>query len=43
MGGVLNQKVDDRELPVPVIEELRALGMRPAINLPGLMKLLPPA
>ncbi len=41
MGGVLNQKVDDRELPVPVIEELRALGMRPAISLPGLVKLLP--
>lgn len=41
MGGVLNQKVDGHELPVPVVEELRALGMRPAINLPGLLKLLP--
>ena len=41
MGGVLNQKVDNQELPVPVVEELRALGMRPAISLPGLIKLLP--
>jgi methylmalonyl-CoA mutase cobalamin-binding subunit len=41
MGGVLNQKVDDQALPVPVVEELRALGMHPAISLPGLAKLLP--
>ena len=41
MGGVLNQKVDDQALPVPVVEELRALGMHPAISLPGLVKLLP--
>ena len=41
MGGVLNQKVDDQALPVTVVEELRALGMHPAISLPGLVKLLP--
>jgi len=42
MGGVLNQKVDEQALPVEVVEELRALGMHPAISLPGLVKLLPP-
>ncbi len=41
MGGVLNQKVDSQDLPVPVFEELKALGMHPAISLPGLTRLLP--
>ena len=41
MGGVLNQKVEEQALPVPVLDELRALGMRPANSLPGLVKLLP--
>jgi len=41
MGGVLNQKVDDQVLPVPVVEELRALGMHPAVGLPALARLLP--
>jgi methylmalonyl-CoA mutase cobalamin-binding subunit len=41
MGGVLNQKVADHSLPVPVIDELKALGMHPAISLPGLVRLLP--
>ena len=41
LGGVLNQKVADRSLPVPVIDELKALGMHPAISLPGLVRLLP--
>jgi len=41
MGGVLNQKTDDHALPVPVIDELKALGMHPATSLPGLVKLLP--
>ena len=41
LGGVLNQKVDDQALPVSVIDELRALGMHPAIGLPALARLLP--
>jgi methylmalonyl-CoA mutase cobalamin-binding subunit/GNAT superfamily N-acetyltransferase len=41
MGGVLNQKVDEQALPVAVVDELRALGMHPAISLPNLAKLLP--
>ena len=41
MGGVLNQKVADQTQPVPVIDELKALGMHPAISLPGLARLLP--
>ena len=41
MGGVLNQKIEDHALPVPVIDELKALGMHPATSLPGLVKLLP--
>jgi methylmalonyl-CoA mutase cobalamin-binding subunit len=41
MGGVLNQKIDDQALPVTVVEELRALGIHPAMSLPGLVKLLP--
>jgi methylmalonyl-CoA mutase cobalamin-binding subunit len=40
IGGVLNQKVDGQALPVPVIDELRALGMRPALALPALNELL---
>jgi hypothetical protein len=38
---VLNQKVEIHALPVPVIDELKALGMHPAISLPGLTRLLP--
>jgi methylmalonyl-CoA mutase cobalamin-binding subunit len=41
MGGVLNQKTAGHSLPVPVIDELKALGMHPAIGLPGLARLLP--
>ena len=41
MGGVLNQKTAGHSLPVPVIDELKALGMHPAISLPGLVRLLP--
>ena len=41
IGGVLNQKVETHVLPVPVIDELKALGMHPAISLPGLTRLLP--
>ena len=40
IGGVLNQKIEDRELPVPVFDELKALGMHPAVALPALGKLL---
>ena len=41
MGGVLNQKTADNSLPIPVIEELKALGMHPATSLPSLTRLLP--
>jgi methylmalonyl-CoA mutase cobalamin-binding subunit len=41
MGGVLNQKVDDQALPVTVVNELKALGMHPAVGLPALTRLLP--
>ena len=41
IGGVLNQKIDAEALPVPVVDELKALGMHPAISLPGLTRLLP--
>ncbi len=41
MGGVLNQKTDDQALPVPVIDQLKALGMHPATSLPGITRLLP--
>jgi methylmalonyl-CoA mutase cobalamin-binding subunit len=41
IGGVLNQKVDDQALPVAVVEELKALGMHPAVGLPALTRLLP--
>ena len=40
IGGVLNQKVDGRELPVPVVDELKKLGMLPVMALPGLPRLL---
>jgi methylmalonyl-CoA mutase cobalamin-binding subunit len=40
VGGVLNQKVDGEALPVPVVDELKALGMRPAAALPALTRLL---
>ena len=40
MGGVLNQKVEDRDLPVPVVDELKQLGMLPVLALPGLPRLL---
>ena len=41
IGGVLNQKVDGEALPIAVVEELRELGMHPAISLPALAQLLP--
>jgi methylmalonyl-CoA mutase cobalamin-binding subunit len=41
MGGVLNQKIENQALPVPVFEELKALGMHPAASLPGITRLLP--
>jgi len=40
MGGVLNQKTEDQALPVPVFDELKALGMLPAMALPAFAKLL---
>ncbi len=40
MGGVLNQKVEDQALPVPVAEQIRALGMQPALSLPSIAGLL---
>jgi methylmalonyl-CoA mutase cobalamin-binding subunit len=40
MGGVLNQKTEDQALPVPVFDELKALGMVPAMALPAFAKLL---
>ena len=40
MGGVLNQKTEGEELPVPVANELKAMGFHPAIGLPNLTKLL---
>ena len=39
-GGVLNQKTAEQELPVPVGDELRALGIHPAKALPGLSRFL---
>ena len=41
IGGVLNQKIDAEALPIPVVDDLKALGMHPAISLPGLTRLLP--
>jgi methylmalonyl-CoA mutase cobalamin-binding subunit len=41
MGGVLNQKIENQALPVPVFEEIKALGMHPAASLPGITRLLP--
>jgi methylmalonyl-CoA mutase cobalamin-binding subunit len=40
IGGVLNQKTEDQPLPVPVVEELKALGMVPATALPAIARLL---
>ncbi|MCP4387993.1 MAG: hypothetical protein GY802_06840 [Gammaproteobacteria bacterium] len=40
MGGVLNQKTEDQSLPVPVVDELKALGMSPVTALPAFAKLL---
>lgn len=40
MGGVLNQKVDSEALPVAVIDDLKQLGINPAVGLPSLTKLL---
>jgi len=40
IGGVLNQKTEDQALPVPVFDELKALGMHPAAALPSLTGLL---
>jgi methylmalonyl-CoA mutase cobalamin-binding subunit len=40
IGGVLNQKVDNQILPVPVVDELVELGMQPAVGLPNLTRLL---
>jgi methylmalonyl-CoA mutase cobalamin-binding subunit len=40
LGGVLNQKVDNAPLPVPVIDDLKQLGFHPAISLPNLTELL---
>ena len=40
IGGVLNQKTADQALPVPVVDELKALGMSPATALPALTRLL---
>jgi hypothetical protein len=40
MGGVLNQKIETQALPVPVVDELKALGMYPATALPALTRLL---
>ena len=41
MGGILNQKVAGQSLPMPVVDELRSLGMQTALSLPGLTRLLP--
>lgn len=40
MGGVLNQKVGDQALPVPVVNELKSLGFHPATALPNLTQVL---
>ncbi|MDH3763233.1 MAG: cobalamin-dependent protein [Gammaproteobacteria bacterium] len=40
IGGVLNQKTEGQPLPVPVVEELKALGMVPATALPAIARLL---
>ena len=40
MGGVLNQKIEGEILPVPVVNEISAMGFHPAIALPNLSKLL---
>jgi len=40
MGGVLNQKVDGEALPLPVVEELKQLGINPATTLPNITRFL---
>ncbi|MDH5354206.1 MAG: cobalamin-dependent protein [Gammaproteobacteria bacterium] len=40
MGGVLNQKVENEALPVDVVDDLKQLGINPAVGLPNLSKLL---
>ncbi len=40
MGGVLNQKVGTEALPVDVVDDLKQLGINPAVGLPNLTKLL---
>ncbi|MEM7207295.1 MAG: cobalamin-dependent protein [Pseudomonadota bacterium] len=40
-GGVLNQKVDDNALPVPVENDILALGFTPVTSLPQLTESLP--
>lgn len=40
MGGVLNQKVESEALPVDVVDDLKQLGINPAVGLPNLTKLL---
>jgi hypothetical protein len=40
MGGVLNQKVANQELPVSVVQDLRRLGFHPAAKLEGQLPLL---
>ena len=40
MGGVLNQKVANEALPVEVTDELKQLGINPAIGVPNLIILL---
>ena len=40
LGGVLNQKVEDQILPIPVIEQIKQLGFHAAISLPNLSRLL---
>ncbi len=40
MGGVLNQKVEGQALPVPVVDELKSLGILSVNHLPGITRLL---
>ncbi len=40
MGGVLNQKVEGQALPIPVLDELKSLGILSANHLPGITRFL---
>lgn len=40
LGGVLNQKVDDQVLPIPVADDIKQLGFQPVTSLPSLPRLL---